>query len=172
MATTYEAIATVTVGSGGAADITFSSIPQTYTDLLLKLSARTLAASGSNWSWVAVRLNGATTNASWRQLFGNGSTASSGNNTNALLAGYATDNAVTANTFSNSETYIPNYTSSNYKSMSNDAVTENNATSALNSFFATLWSDTAAVTSITLAQDTGISFAEHSTATLYGIKNS
>ena len=36
----YESIATVTVGSGGAADVTFSSIPATYTDLLLKLSSR------------------------------------------------------------------------------------------------------------------------------------
>jgi hypothetical protein len=37
MATTYEAIATVEVGSGGAADIEFTSIPQTYTDLLCSL---------------------------------------------------------------------------------------------------------------------------------------
>jgi transcriptional regulator of nitric oxide reductase len=172
MATAFEAIATVTVGSGGAATIEFTNIPQTYTDLVLKLSARTAAASGSNWSWVAVRLNGATTNASWRQLFGNGSTTGSGSNTNALLAAYATDAAVTANTFSNSETYIPNYTAAVNKSMSNDAVTENNGTSAVNSFLATLWSSTAAVTSITLAQDTGINFAQYSTATLYGIKNS
>jgi hypothetical protein len=40
MATTYEAIATVEVGSGGAADIEFTSIPGTYTDLLVCLSKR------------------------------------------------------------------------------------------------------------------------------------
>ena len=40
MATTYKAISTVTVGSGGAASITFSSIPATYTDLVLKISGR------------------------------------------------------------------------------------------------------------------------------------
>jgi len=170
MALTYTAIATVTVGSGGAANIEFTSIPQTYTDLLLKVSARGTSTAGAAWSWIAVKLNGSSSTASWRQLYGDGSAAASGNNTNNLLAAYATDSSATASTFSNSETYIPNYTSSNYKSMSNDAVTENNATSALNSFFATLWSNTAAVTSITLAQE-GINFAQHSTATLYGIKN-
>jgi hypothetical protein len=36
MATTYEIIASVTVGSGGAANIEFTSIPATYTDLVLK----------------------------------------------------------------------------------------------------------------------------------------
>jgi hypothetical protein len=40
MALTYTAIKTVTVGSGGAANIDFTSIPQTYTDLVLKVSAR------------------------------------------------------------------------------------------------------------------------------------
>ena len=40
MATTYTLISSVTVGSGGAASIEFTSIPSTYTDLVLKLSAR------------------------------------------------------------------------------------------------------------------------------------
>ena len=171
MANTYTLIASSTVGAGGAATITFSSIPSTYTDLVIKLSARNSAAAGSNWAWVGVRLNGSTSSYTWRQLYGNGSGTGSGNGSADPLAGYATDAAVTANTFSNSETYIPNYASSNYKSMSNDAVTENNATSAINSFFATLWSNTSAVSSITLALETG-NFAQYSTAYLYGIKNS
>jgi hypothetical protein len=54
MATTYEAIATVEVGSGGAADIEFTSIPGTYTDLVVKVSARSTSSSGD----CRIELNG------------------------------------------------------------------------------------------------------------------
>jgi hypothetical protein len=40
MAATYKLIETVTVGSGGAANIEFTSIPQTYTDLKLVISGK------------------------------------------------------------------------------------------------------------------------------------
>ena len=55
--------------------------------------------------------------------------------------------------------------------MGNDAVTENNGTAAIASFFATQWADTSAITSLSLVFGTG-NFAQYSTATLYGIKNS
>ena len=173
MANTYTLIESQVLGSS-APSVTFSAIPATYTDLVLRLSVR---YDGSLvYGSTEIKLNSDTaSNYSRTTLRGDGSSAVSergSSNSILIFPRSITGDTATANTFSNSETYIPNYTSSNYKSMSNDAVTENNATSALNSFFATLWSDTAAVTSITLAQDTGISFAEYSTATLYGIKNS
>jgi hypothetical protein len=66
MATTYEAIATVEVGSGGATDIDFTSIPGTYTDLLVYLSGRRTTAAESD---LAVQFNGDTAgNYSWRML--------------------------------------------------------------------------------------------------------
>ena len=40
MATTFTKIASVSVGSGGAATMSFTSIPSTYTDIVVKLSAR------------------------------------------------------------------------------------------------------------------------------------
>ena len=56
----FESIATVTVGSGGAATMAFSSIPGTYTDLLVKVSART---NQSDWNDNSiVRFNGDTGN--------------------------------------------------------------------------------------------------------------
>ena len=170
MADTFIKIASVTVGAGGASSIDFTSIPSTYTDLCLKVSARSTTSSGSLWNYIEVRPNGATTNGTYRQLYGTGSAAGSGNST-GLLAAYGTDSSATGSVFGNSETYIPNYAGSNYKSMSNDAVTENNATGALASFFATLWSQTTAISSLTLVFGTG-NFAQYSTATLYGIKNS
>jgi hypothetical protein len=170
MPDTFIKIASVTVGSGGAASIDFSSIPSTYTDLCVKLSARSASTSGATWHWVKILINGQSTTYSYLQLFGNGSSAGSGSGTGALSA-YATDSTATSNTFSNSETYFPNYAGSTQKSYSNDAVTENNGTAALASFFATLHTGTAAINQLTLSLETG-NFAQYSTATLYGIKNS
>lgn len=169
MANTFIKIASTTVGSGGAATISFSSIPSTYTDLIVKLSARSTSSSGSVWNYVEVRPNGSTSSISFRQFFGNGSSAASGSGSFALAA-YATDSSATSNTFGNSETTITNYAGSNYKSMLADAVSENNGTSAIAQLSGTLWSNTAAINSLTLALGTG-NFAEHSTATLYGISN-
>lgn len=170
MANTYFLIASTTVGSGGAANIDFTSIPSTYTDLVIKLSARSASTAGATWHWVKILVNGQSTTYSYRQLYGNGSSASSGNGTGALSA-YATDSSATSNTFSNSETYFPNYAGSTKKSYSNDAVTENNGTSALASFFATLYDSTSAINQLTLSLETG-NFAQYTTASLYGIKNS
>ena len=168
MAATYEAIATVTVGSGGAGTVTFSSIPQTYTDLLIKVSARG-DANFPNQSY-EIRLNGSTSNASGRRIYGNGASAAS--DTTAYIEGVGA--TATASTFSNDEIYIPNYTSSNNKSVSIDNVSENNATTAYAVLEAFLWSNSAAVTSIDLvALNAGSQeFVQYSTFTLYGIKNS
>jgi hypothetical protein len=168
MANTYKAIATVEVGSGGAAGMAFSSIPSTYTDLLIKLSTRTTGATGAD---VSLKFNSATTNYSYRDLEGNGSSVASYNGTSFLWAGEANRGDATANTFANIEIYVPNYAGSNYKSISVDSVTENNGTLAYADLIAGLWSNTAAITAIDLILTSG-NHAQHSTATLYGIKNS
>ena len=159
-------ISTVTVGSGGAATITFSSIPQTYTDLVVKISGRTNYAGA--FDNTNVQFNGSSTSYTLRFLYGNG--ASNGSATDTKIYDYTDGNTNTASTFSNSEFYIPNYTSANYKSVSNDSVLENNGTSAVNYFGAGLWSNTAAITSMVLAPLLGTSFQQYSTATLYGIR--
>lgn len=165
MANTYTAIATVTVGSGGASDITFSSIAQSYTDLKIVLSARNTTASLD----CLLNFNGSNSNLSRRALYGNGSSAASfaANDGYVIVVTQSTD---TSNTFGNTEVYIANYTSSNNKSFAVESVTENNATQAYTFLQAGLWSNTAAITSITLSS--GSTFAQYSTATLYGIKNS
>jgi len=73
----------------------------------------------------------------------------------------------TANTFASAEIYIPNYTSSNYKSLSVDFVGENNATTSYQYFTAGLFSNTSAITSLVI--DGTDNFVQYSTATLYGI---
>ena len=169
MATTYEAIATVEVGSGGASTIDFTSIPSTYTDLVLLSSVRTSRAAYHES--LRLSFNGATTNRTNRRIYGNGSIAASDTDT-IMYGGQASGATATSSTFGNAITYIPNYASSNNKSSSNDGVSENNATNAIAMLNANLWSSTDAINQITLTPENGGTIQEHSTATLYGIKNS
>ena len=168
---TYIKIASSTVGSGGVASVTFSSIPATYTDLCLKISTRSSAsgAGGSGvWDFATIKFNGSSTNYSERFVYGDGTTAASGS---ASALDFWTDySAATASTFGSTEIYIPNYTSSNYKCVSVDTVAENNGTNAFEGLNAGLWSDTAAINSIVFTPGSG-SWVQYSTFTLYGISN-
>jgi hypothetical protein len=171
MANTYEAIATVTVGSGGAATIEFTSIPATYTDLLM---FTTLRLSSSGIEAVDMKFNNNTSAVyNWRYIQGTGTGINNGLGTSQTTfteAMVTNGNTSTSNTFSNSMVYIPNYAGSNNKSFSVDTVEEENATAAFMRLEAGLWAQTTAISSI---QITGSSdFAQHCTATLYGIKNS
>lgn len=165
---TYIKIATVTVGAGGAASIDFTSIPNTYTDLVIKASTRRDTSTGSGG--LQLKFNGATTNYSYRRIYGTGSGAASDSNSSdtSLYVGEVGNASNTASTFMSNDIYIPNYTSSNTKSVSADAVSENNATAAIATLIASLWNNTAAITSISLLPAAG-NFVQYSTATLYGI---
>lgn len=173
MALTYVAIATVTVGSGGASSISFSSIPNTYTDLALKMSLR---SNRTDYATDNVRMtfNSNTTGYTTRRLEGSGSAAFSDVNasTTSFLLGYADGDTMTADTFASMDIYIPNYAGSNNKSLSVDGVTENNATFAMMALGAGLWENTAAITSLSIFPQVGTLWKQHTTATLYGIKNS
>jgi len=160
-------IASVTVGSGGASTIDFSSIPQTYTHLAIKYSVR--FNNASPYANTVLRLNGSTTSYTMTRLYGDGASASAYTNTD--IFDVANGDTSTANSFNNGEFYIPNYAGSNYKSTSGDAVMETNATTAQQLLTAGLWSSTAAITSLSLSWSGG-NFKQYSTATLYGIKNS
>jgi len=168
MAYSYKLIASSTVGSGGAANIEFTSIPATYTDLVIQLTYRTSVAGPTDGK---IAFNSNTSNFSWRSVFGTVSSALSGTNTANNALGQVQGTNATASTFNSTQIYIPNYTSSNNKSFSIDYVTENNATLAYAGLVAALWSNSAAITSITISLDAG-NIVEHSTAYLYGISNS
>jgi len=171
MANTMTLIQSVTVPSGGAASIDFTSIPSTYTDLVLKLSGRKDSGSFPN---PALQFNGDTAaNYKWRGLYGDSSTAASNNSTSAtsILFGVMDGSSETASTFGSGEAYIPNYASSNQKSVSIEAVGETNGTPCYMYMVAGLWTGTAAITSIKIVNASG-NFIQYSTAYLYGVKNS
>jgi Na+/H+-translocating membrane pyrophosphatase len=169
MAFTYSKLAEVTVGSGGSATITFNNIPQNYNDLILKVSARAITDTQS--APVLLNINGNTSLLTSKRILGTGGSAisqsGSGNSGIGGILGNGSD--FTASTFGNGEVYIPNYSGNNPKSISSDSVTENNASGSYASLAAILWNSVTAITTITLTQEVG-SMAQHSTATLYGVK--
>ena len=147
-----------------AASIEFTSIPQTYTDLVLLISARTDFSTGAVQGLIS--FNSDTSNFSSRYLLGSGSAASSG--TLARYIGQSQPSTYTANTFTNKSVYIPNYTSSTSKSYSVDSVEENNATLAYQDIVAGLWTGTSAISSIQIGLSGG-NYVAGSTISLYGI---
>jgi hypothetical protein len=166
MPNTFELISAQALGSA-AASVTFSSIPSTFTDLQILMSARTDAASAVGY--VTVAFNGSTSNFSIRGLGGNGTSPASWT-TPSNFVGEVVGNSSTAVTFSNLSMYIPNYAGSTNKSFSADSVGEQNATLAQSAFTAGLWSITTAISSITFTPNAG-NFLGLSTFYLYGVKN-
>lgn len=168
---TYSLIASNVLGSS-AASVTFSAIPQTFTDLVLRVSARHQTTTDSS---LLILFNSSTTSDySYTELGGSQGTTSYSVRTagGTLFSIIGMNNPTTAaNTFSSVEIYIPNYTSSTNKPVYSFSVTENNATGGGSDAFilatSLLRSNTSTISSITLTQNfaTGCSFY------LYGIKN-
>lgn len=171
MPVTYNLIASNTLTTS-AASVTFSAIPNTYTDLVLRYSAR----NDDTTTILGVRFNGDTaTNYSTTILRGNGSAASSLSYNTTRTQLFEQDgiepSTMTANTFNNGEIYIPSYLVSQNKPMSTFTVTEDNSSTAYMSAIANLWRNTAAITSINLYSNGG-NLVSGSSFFLYGIKNS
>ena len=160
MPATYEPIATTTLGSA-AATITFSSIPATYTDLRLVLVG-SLSTAGT----VAIRFNSdSASNYSNTWLFGYGATANSTrySNTTLIRAAYlnsSNPSMLTADIFS--------YAGSTNKTMLSMCSDDRNGSGSVD-VRVSLWRNTSAISSITITELDGYSYAIGTTATLYGI---
>ena len=166
---TYKLIASNTVGSGGAATITFSSISQDYTDLAIRISCRTNSTSTGDGFTIA--LNGSTASFTGKGLFGDSASARSNTNTLAGV-GVVAGTSQATNIFAATDVYINDYSSSNFKPILIQNANDSNTTLQAYVFQAgKLWSNTAAITSFTLTPDTG-SFIQYTSVHLYGIKNS
>lgn len=174
MTITYKTISMVTVGSGGASSIDFTSIPSTYDDLMILHSIRGSGASAINSC--NLRFNSATTSYSEKLLYTHGVSVAGATSSNTLIGWAAQPSGAnaTASVFGSGTIYISGYASSNYKPVLSDSASENNATGTnMWAYYCgtSLWSNTNAITSISLFPDSG-TFVQYSTATLYGIKNS
>lgn len=172
MPSTYTLISS-NVLSSDTASVTFSAIPSTYTDLVLRCSYRGTNVA-ANALQARVTFNSTTSGYSFTELYGTGAAAAS--NRGSSLANIELDQAAdsagnTTSTFTSVELYIPNYTVSINKPMSSFSAPEQNGTTAYMSARAGLWSNTAAITSVTLTANVN-NFVSGSSFYLYGIKNS
>ena len=164
MPSTYDKIASTTLGSA-AASYTFSSIPSTYTDLVLIVNS-SASANGEDW-WV--QFNSDTgSNYSWTSLGGTGSGAASGRASSQAAAklnfyGYNTTTSGESNLIAHFMNYANTTTNKTVITRSNSAPNGTSANVAL-------WRSTAAINSIKVLTNTAQTFSTGSTFTLYGIK--
>lgn len=170
MPNTYVPISSTTLTST-ASIVTFSGIPATFTDLLVKTSMRDTAATTTRN--IQFRFNSTTTNYFQTELQGNGSAPSSTRRSGATYL--SSDNTIPAgtslaNTFNNAEIYIPNYTTALNKSSYTFAAGEDNITSAFIMIAANCWNNTAVINTISFIAD-GV-HAIGSSFYLYGISKS
>lgn len=171
-ATSFESIATTTVGAGGAANVTFSSIASTWTHLQIRCFAETDRASGL--SDMQVQLNSDTaTNYSWHSLVGSGAaaSASSGTSTAFMVLGSNSvpSSGAQPNIYNGLIIDILDYKDTN-KNKTLRGLGGNDANgSGYISLNSGNWRSTSAITSIKLYPDTG-NFKQYSSFALYGIK--
>ena len=169
MPATYEPISTQTLSSVQST-ITFSSIPATYTDLVLVSSTRS-QSSGSGDDNIGYRFNGDTaTNYSRTTMTGDGTSASSfrGTNDNALYIALQNLSTAPANTFSPNILQVFNYANTTtFKTSLSRVSLSGSATRAC----VGLWRKTPeAITTISVFSLAVANFSVGSTFTLYGIK--
>ena len=162
-------IETKTLGTA-AASIEFTSIPQTFTDLVIHLSLRTAHSDVANDLVYRVNGDSGANRYTFRRLSVDGSAASSGSG--SLDRGYfgvVDGNTATANTFGNGTLYVPNYAGATQKSFSSDSVSENNGTAAFLFIIAGLYNQTTAISSIIFYSESAANILAGSTISLYGI---
>jgi hypothetical protein len=155
-------IQTITLTSSQAS-IQLTSIPQTFTDLVVLFSIRTDRAVNAEPCRISIN----STSLTRRYLRGiGGGSYSSGTD----IDFYVTGSSATVNTFANGDIYIPDYSlTTKFKTLSAHSVAPNNADSYGLIIASSRYSDNAAVTSLSLAPITGPNFVAGSTVSLYGI---
>lgn len=158
----YESIATVLVGSGGVASVSFSSIVGTYKHLQIRAYASQSSGGGS----CDVEFNSDTTGTNYYQhaLFGSGSAAGAGAGNNKAL-GFQLDSAAIGGGVMD----ILDYSNTNkYKTTRTLSGNDTNGGGYI-VLRSGLWSNTSAITAITIKPSSG-NFTQYSSFALYGIK--
>jgi hypothetical protein len=170
MATTCKLIAKNVLGSD-TANVEFTAVPATYTDLLVACSVRSTRSTGTSDN-ILMEFNSSTSSYTYRWLLGNGSSASSSSGSTSV-AGVVNQATDTADCFTSCEFYIPNYSGSTNKSWSGTTALEKNASAADGPLvIAGLWSNTAAITSILFKPSGANNWKSGSSFYLYGITKS
>jgi hypothetical protein len=165
---TYKLIASNEL-STSTSTITFSSIPQTYTDLLLRVSSR---MDGAN-AGIQVKPNNSGASYTTRRILKDVSARTADSITSLNWFGLQNGNWTFSNSFSHNDYYIPDYSSSGtfYKVASLNTTTTNNSTTQYMGFFGNKLNTTDAITSIVIIAEGAANFVSGSGFYLYGISN-
>ena len=153
--------------TGSVASITFSNIPQTYTDLVILHSLRSTRTDGM--ADLIAEINGDTSAISRRRMYGDGSPSNTGSDTGNLLGN---SNKFATGIFSSCKLYFANYTRTAYhNNWLSDGVVESAVAGdeVSKAFLSTIWANNSAITQIRIFDNTGNNFIQYSTAYLYGI---
>jgi hypothetical protein len=167
----YDALATVTVPSGGLASVTFAGIPSGYQHLQLRTMVRTNRADTIDF--LNVQFNSDTSaNYAWHFLFGDGASAgaSAGASETSIRNLYPTAANTAANIFGVFVIDIVNYASTS-KTKTTRSLGGFDANGAgIAQLGSGLWNNTAAINNIVLTPISGNSFVQNSNFALYGVK--
>ena len=175
--TSFDSIATSTVGAGGASFIEFTSIPQTYTHLQLRALVKTARSVAANDS-LFVRVNGSSTASHYAShtLYGNGTTAAASSMTNDGRGMFLSEGAAGSGGNATSSMFgvfimdVLDYTNTSkattFRTLNGVDV---NGSGGQMDFTSGLYTPTTAVTSIRFTPDAS-TFVQYSTIALYGIK--
>ena len=171
MLETMTKLQTVYLSSGSQGTISFTNIPQNYTDLCVKVSVRSTYAS-TYYDNMILTFNGSSSGYSFARGIGigngisiDGPFVSQGN----IYIGEVPAVTATTSTFSNNEIYLPNYSGNTPKQVNVDKTLENTSTTYILGMVVGLWNNTSPINSINLSLASG-SFAQFSEVTLYGVK--
>ena len=169
--TSFESIATVTVGSGGASNVEFTSIPNTYTHLQLRIFADTNRTSATVASFNMQFNSDTSANYSWHELYGNGTNIGVSTSSNASYCLLSRVGGSATNTFGSLVVDILDYANTNkYKTIKNLGGCDANGSGEV-SFNSGSWRSTSAISSIkfTINYDATL-ITQYSSFALYGIK--
>lgn len=174
MAATYQLISNTILGSAQTT-VTISSIPATYTDLLLRVSARNNASGSSNDNVYCKINNDGGANYTVGHIYGyvgsSGVNLQGGSGTTTSITIYETDTSTLANTFAQAEIYFWGYTTANSKQWIDHAVAPSNRTgTGIISWYSGRWQSGAVISSLVLTPNAG-QFIAGSSFALYGISN-
>jgi hypothetical protein len=169
----FESIATITVGSGGASSIEFTSIPGTYQHLQIRMGLRSNRVDTNEN--VRIRVNSDTgSNYAFHQLRGDGATTATeagASQTSIEVNRSATAaNAASSNFAQLLLDFLDYSSTSKNKTFRTLAGYDNNG-SGIVGINSGLWMSTSAVTSILVYPQYGSNFAQYSTAALYGVRS-
>ncbi len=157
--------ATVSLAAGNNGGVTFTSIPQDATDLLVIISGR---SNDTTTSPMYLEFQGSTTGYSYKTLLGSGSAASSTSGSSAYI-GNLVPSSYSSGVFSNTTVYVANYSGNKNKTWVSDSVQENNATASNQVLITGTWAITAQIYTLRIYPGGSTLFANNTTISLYKI---